>query len=165
MLQMSSLEFLFRGIPESFLLIFMSYLFAHKKVDKKLCLISTIVYSITVYLVRLLPIHFGVHTMMLMMIYIIIIVSINRIPINNVISSILIGMIVLTMCELINLFVLDKWLKFNMEFLQKNPLMKTWCFMPSLLLFGVIDLILYIFVYKSEKMSKKCLKLQAYEIK
>jgi hypothetical protein len=155
MLQISPLELLLRCIPESFLLIFVSYLFSYKKLNKRIWLISSVLLTVITYLVRLLPIHFGVHTIIVMMIYIVITVLINEIPINKAIFSILTAMIMLTMCELINLFILDKCLNINMKILLNKPLMKTLYFMPSLFLFGTIDLILYIFIYKSKKSIQK----------
>ncbi len=151
MLQLSPLEFLLRAIPESFLLIFASYLFARKKINKKPYFISGSLFSIASYSVRQLPIHFGVHTIIIMIIYIVIIVFINDIPINKAISSILSGMIILLVCEWINLFVLNDCLKINVQMLLNKPLIKTLYFMPSLILFSCIIWLFYLLTNKTKK--------------
>lgn len=155
MLQISPLEILFRGVPESFLLIFISYLFTHKKVNKKLCFISSVLLAVITYLVRMLPIHFGVHTIIMMIIYIIVIVVINQIPINKAISSILSGTIMLLICEWINLFILDGWVRVNIEVILKKPLMKILYFIPSLILFACMIWVLRVLINKTKKEDSK----------
>lgn len=155
MLQVSLMEIFLRGIPESVLYIFVSYLFAKKKINKKSYFVSSILFAIAAYLVRKLPIHFGVHTIVIMMIYIIINILINKIPIDKAISSILSGMILLLICEWINLFILNDYLKVNIQVMMNHPLMKTLYMMPSLILFICFIYLFYIFVYKNKKEDSK----------
>lgn len=151
MIQVSLLEVFLRGIPESLLYIFISYLFARKKINKKSYFVSSILFAITVYLVRKLPIHFGVHTIVIIIFYIIINILINKIPIDKSISSILSGTIVLLICEWINLFILNDYLKINIQIMINHPLMKSLYMMPSLVLFICFIYLLYIFVYKNKE--------------
>ncbi|NMM61318.1 hypothetical protein HBE96_01115 [Clostridium sp. P21] len=108
-------------------------------------------FAITVYLVRKLPIHFGVHTIVIIIFYIIINILINKIPIDKSISSILSGTIVLLICEWINLFILNDYLKINIQIMINHPLMKSLYMMPSLVLFICFIYLLYIFVYKNKE--------------
>jgi hypothetical protein len=152
---MSPLEYGLRADTESLILIFVSYLFARKKINKKFYFTSSVLFSIASYSVRRLPIHFGVHTIIIMMIYIVIIVFINDIPINKAIFSILSGTIILLICEWINLFVLNDCLKINVEILLNKPLIKTLYFMPSLILFLCIIWLIHMLMNKTKKEGSK----------
>lgn len=153
MLQLSPLEFILRSIPESFLYIFVSYLFASKKINKKDYFVSSILFAITAYLVRRLPIHFGVHTIIIMIVYVVVNILINKIPIDKAISSILSGMILLGICEWINLFILNDYLRVNIQVVVTHPLMKTLYMMPSLILFMLF--VVGLFIYKNKKKDHK----------
>lgn len=155
MLQLVPLEFFLRSIPESFLYILISYLFASKKINKKNYFVSSMLFAVTAYLVRRLPIHFGVHTIIMAIIYITINVFVNKIPIDEAISSILIGAILLLTCEWINLFILNDFLKISIQIIASNPMMKTLYMMPSLILFACLILILYLFIFKNKKKDQK----------
>lgn len=155
MLGLVPLEFFLRCIPESLLYICVSYLFARKKIDKKSYFISSMLFAIVSYLVRKLPIHFGVHTIIIMIIYIIINILVNKIPIDKSISSILSGIILLLTCEWINLFILNNYLNINIQTMMNHPLMKILYMMPSLILFACFIYLLYIFVYRNKKEDQK----------
>lgn len=144
MIQLVPMEFFLRTIPESLLYIFISYLFAKKSINKKEYFISTILFAIATYLIRELPIHFGVHTIIVMMIYVIISISVNKIPIDKAISSILIGIMGLLTCEWINLFILNHYLKISIQAMEHNPMMKTLYMMPSLILFACFICLIYL---------------------
>ncbi|WPC44823.1 hypothetical protein [Clostridium sp. JS66] len=150
MIKLSILEFFFRSIPEAFIFVFASLLFTKKTIDKKTWFISSIFYSIVVYLVRLLPIHLGVHSIILIMIYIVISVLINKVTINKSIFCTLIEFSILSICELTNLFILG-WLKVDIQGMLSNPIKKVLYFTPSLILFCSIAALFYIVLYKNRK--------------
>ncbi|AKN29303.1 hypothetical protein Ccar_00010 [Clostridium carboxidivorans P7] len=150
MIKLSVFEFFCRGIPEAFIFVLASLLFTKKKIDKKNLFISSILYAITVYLVRMLPIHLGVHSIILIMIYIVISVLINKITINKSIFCTLIEFSILSICELTNLFILG-WLKVDMQGMLSNPAKKVLYFIPSLILFSSILALFYIVICKNRK--------------
>ncbi|MBC2579789.1 hypothetical protein [Clostridium sp. DJ247] len=143
MLKLSILEFLFRVIPESFTLIFAGYAFSSKVIDKKSFCISSIVLSVITYLVRMLPIHFGVHTIILLIIYMLTTVTINKIDIIKSLSAGLISAILMYTCEWVNAFIITDIFKKNLDTIMKNHLMKLLYFSPSLLLFAIIIIFIY----------------------
>ncbi|AKN34075.1 hypothetical protein Ccar_00015 [Clostridium carboxidivorans P7] len=110
-------------------------------------------FAIISYLVRKLPIHFGVHTIIIILIYIMVNVLINKIPIDKAISSVLSGVIVLLICEWINLFILNDYLKVNIQVMEDNPMMRTLYMMPSLILFVCFISLLYLWL-KIKKRNK-----------
>ncbi|WP_010234106.1 hypothetical protein [Clostridium arbusti] len=141
MLKLSALEFFFRTIPESFLIVVIAYLFANKKICKSRFIIASLIIALITYGVRLLPISFGVNTIINMMIFIVIALYIIKIPINVSIFSIFISVILISLCEwlnailLINVFKIDE---FNSSYL------KFICNLPSLIMFAIMVYIIYI---------------------
>lgn len=149
MLKLLPIEFFLRLIPESFILILAAYAFSCKKPEKKLFCISSILLSVATYLIRLLPIHFGVHTIILIVIYVLISVNINKIDIIKSISAGLISSIILFLCEWINVLILTKILKLDIDFIFKPPVSKILYSLPSLVLFSaVVMLVFYINVLR-----------------
>jgi hypothetical protein len=145
MLNLSLLDLFLRLLPEGFLLMFAAYALSGKKVDKKNLCISSILFMIIIFFVRKLPIHFGVHTILLFIVYTSIAVWINKIELMKAISSVLISTIIMLVGEGINGFMLDK-LGVKLDVVFKDPLMKNLYFLPSLLIFLVIILIIKRFI-------------------
>lgn len=150
MLKITIVELLFRAIPESLLFIWTSYMIAHVNVEKKRYFIASVLSAISTYFIRMLPINFGVNIVISTGVLIIITASINKIPIMKAISSIMISSILLSICESLNVFVLN-WLKVDMQIIVDKPLIKILYFTPSLILFGIIILLLYILKYRKKR--------------
>lgn len=142
MLKLTPMEFIFRGIPESFLIVLVACIFCNKSISKKSIAGATIILAISTYLVRLLPIMFGVHTVLISIIFILIGIYILNISINRAILSILVSIISIIVCELINTYVVMYILKIN-KF--KNDILKIIYDTPSLIMFMIIVFVLFKF--------------------
>lgn len=143
MLKLSLLELFFRAIPEAFILVLASYAFSDRSIDKlKFCLSSVLLGMLT-FIIRMLPIHFGVHTIILIGIYVLISVKINKLDVLKSISAVLISSIVLFFCEWINVFVLTYVFKYNIEIAFRNQFEKVLYGSPSLLLFSFIIILVF----------------------
>lgn len=143
MLKLTLTEFFLRSIPESFLLVLLVYLISNKNFKNKDYFISAVILSASMYLVRALPIQFGIHTIIIIMIFIVINHLISKIPVKKSIASSMISMITLAICESVN-FLLLSFAKVNMEMLSVNIALRMIYFMPSLILLAVISYILYL---------------------
>jgi hypothetical protein len=88
--------------------------------------------------VRLLPINFGVHIIINLMIHIFLLVQINGIDVFKAVATSLIAVIILLLCEWLNFLILDKGLRISAEIYSKDALAKELYFLPSLLLFFLI---------------------------
>lgn len=157
MLKLTALEFFLRTIPESFLCVLISYLFANRNIQKKPYVISSLLFAVATYLVRLLPIDFGIHSLIAFALYILICVFINKIPVNKAISSILFIGIFLTFCEWVNVIILVDILKVDIQVVFINPALKTLCLMPSLILFALFVLLLHRYTKFKREGSKNVL--------
>lgn len=151
MLKLSALEFFLRTIPESFLLVLVAYIFSNEKISKQRFIGASLILSIATYLIRLLPISFGVNTIINMLIFIIIGIYVLKIPINVSILSIFISVIVLSFCEWLNAAMLVKIFNVN-KF--TNSLTRFIYDLPSLIMFILIVFILYKFMNKIRRILK-----------
>lgn len=154
MLKLTLIEFIFRGIPEAFILIFAGYAFAGKKPEKNKFFITSILLAVAAYLVRMLPIHFGVHTIILLVIYVLVSVNINKIDTFKAISAGLSGAIILFLCEWINVFMLTEVLKINIDIAFKSYLKKCLYLSPSLILFAAVIMVVFYVNCSRRKVTK-----------
>ncbi|MDK2918374.1 MAG: hypothetical protein PWQ37_1107 [Candidatus Petromonas sp.] len=153
MLRLSLLELFLRLIPEGIIISFALYILSNVKIDKKKLLISGVIFGISIYLIRLLPIHFGVHTILLIIIYIVISVNFNKINLLKAISSSLVTLMILSACDFINFFMIVHVFNISIEYLLKDPLTKTLLGLPGLGLFFIIILVFYKIKYKNSEES------------
>ncbi|GAA0182397.1 hypothetical protein SH2C18_47840 [Clostridium sediminicola] len=155
MLKLTVLEFLLRTIPESFISVLISYLISNTKIQKKTYIISSLLFAVATYLIRLLPIDMGVHSLIIFSAYIPICVIISKIPINKAIFSIMSAALVLILCELVNVFIIVNIFKINVQTALVNPVLKTVYLMPSLFLYILFALLLYKYTMIKRK-GEKC---------
>ncbi|AUM94237.1 TPA: hypothetical protein LA742_003611 [Clostridium botulinum] len=141
MLKISVIELLIRTLPECFLLIFIIQTFSNSKMNKNKYLLSSILLSIIVYLIRLLPIHYGVHTILNLIAIIVICIFINKITPIKAISCSLILSIFLAVSEALNLYFINKIFAENIENIFKDPLKKSIYLMPSIIMLIIIVLL------------------------
>lgn len=149
MLRLTLLQFFLRGIPEIILTVWAIYVFSFKEILIKPFVISSFLFTITVYIVRLLPIHYGVHTIIIVSFYILINFFISKISINKSISAAFLSIILLSTSELINMMILDLS-NINLNSIGTNSIsgiLYTWI---SLFIFGSIIFVFYKTAYKSK---------------
>ena len=148
MLNLSGIEFFFRGLPEGFLFIFAVYAFSHKKLKIKNFLFSGIIIAIIVYLIRMLPIHFGVHVLVSMIFIIYVSVIINGIDIKESIKGTMLVILLEFLCEMVNVFIIQKLIKHDIDMIFIDPILKVKYGIPSLVLLGLI-------IFSYYKLNKK----------
>lgn len=145
MSQHDILLLILRMIPEAFLLIYSIYSFTFTKVDIKKILLSSLVGGIVVYFIRMLPVHFGVHTIISIMLYIILAIKINNIEMFKAIASTLAAIIIIFISDFILLIFYTKILHLSSELLFGETWITAISGIPSLILFYyMVRLITYI---------------------
>ena len=149
MLKLPLLEIVLRGIPEEFLLIFAMYAFSKTAINIKRYIISSIFMIILIYLIRLLPIQFGVHTIIGLIASIVLTVNINKIPIIKSIQASIIAMIVETISEGINIFMIKYIFKLDVNYVFNEPILKILYGIPSLLIFGIVVTLCYLRTFRN----------------
>lgn len=151
MLKLSALEFFLRAIPESFLIIFAVYAFSKTAIEVKRYSLSSIIFSIMIYIIRLLPIHYGVHTILGIILIIILTVNINKIDIIKSIQAVILTVILQFICEGINIFIIQNIFKMDINYVFNKPVLKILYGIPSLIIFGCIIIMYYTKVLKRKR--------------
>ena len=142
MLKVSLIDFLLRIIPEALLFVWASHLLSKTKIEFIRYFSSSIIIAIAGYLIRFLPIDFGIHVILNIFVFLIISIKINRLKVVKAIP-ISIGVFVIeSICESLNMMLLTNILHYDLSFILKNNIIKLVSFIPSLILFIIINLML-----------------------
>lgn len=131
-----------RLFPEAFLFIYSIYRLTNTKPDYKMILKSSIIASCVIYVLRLLPIHFGVHTILAIMLYILLAVKINKIEIHKAIASTLVAMISLFISDFTIVLIYTKIFKLSSDIIFGQTWVATALGLPSLFIFYLIILLI-----------------------
>lgn len=149
MLKIGVIELLMRLTPESFLLIFIVQAFSNSKISKNKYILSSILLATTIYSIRLLPIHYGVHTILNIIAIVLICIFINEVTPIKAISYSLILSIFLALSEVLNLYFIYKIFGENVVDIFENPLKKSISGIPSMIM--LIITVLFIFKIKNRR--------------
>lgn len=144
MIKLSLFEFVVRTIPEEFLFVLAVHAFSKTSINLKKYLWSGVLFSFAVYLIRLLPIQLGIHTILNLIIIIVLTSFINKI---DVIKSIRAGIIIFILgfiFEGINVSFVQFVLKKDLNSIMNNSILRTLYGMPSLILFGIFIISYYL---------------------
>ena len=153
MLKLQPIEFFLRTIPEGFLFIFAIYVFSQINIDRKKYLISSLLFSTSVYIIRLLPINYGVHMILSVLVLSFISIVYNKIDAIQSIKSIIILYIIQLISEAVNVVLLNL-MKLDLDKLFKDPVKKSILGLPSLLITLTIIIIFYLINKKRRKLKK-----------
>lgn len=145
-------EFIFGYILQAFAFVLGVYAFNHQKIEiKKYVLLSAILFIIS-YFVRLLPISFGVHTVLFLLILLIICIFIVKMPIYITIRSILLLTVLLLVTEMGNVAIMINILgQKNFERMMAIPLEKAIVGLPGALTFAILIILSYFILNKPTK--------------
>lgn len=141
MLHISFFELIVRTIPESFLFVFAIYVFANKKLDFKKYIISSIELAIGTFFIRKLPISYGIHTIINIILLVFICNFFNKINTLECIKGGIFTAIILFFSEAINLFLIQLKVGDNVTSIFRDPVLKTIYGIPSLIIFLLVILL------------------------
>jgi branched-subunit amino acid transport protein AzlD len=142
MLKPEPIEFLLRGLPEGFLLILGIYVFSREKINKSNYFISSIVASIVIFFIRELPISYGVHTIIIIILLILLSVFYNNIDSYRAVRSAITILILQYLSEALNLLFL-KMIGLDLNIIFENPIMKNVAGIPSVIINGIVIYLFY----------------------
>ena len=154
MLKLSLIEVLLRGIPEGFLIIFAVYAFSKTVINIKRYIITSIISIISIYLIRLLPIQYGVHTILNTMLILLLAVSVNKIDIIKSIQASLMTLLLEFVCEGINMLIIKYIFKVDILYVLSEPSLKVIYSIPSLLIFAAIVCTYYFSLARRKKLRE-----------
>lgn len=152
MLKVTILELCFRGFPECLLSIWAINLINMKKLNKKIWVLLSAVFAIAVYLVRMLPIQYGVHTLITVIFFVTSAYYISHISLVKAISSTLIVITLLSICEFLNFVIILYVFKMNIQKMFSVTWEKILATLPSLILF-ICFILIFNFVNRRNVMK------------
>ncbi len=141
MLKLQFIQIFLLGFPETFLCFWAINYINNNKIQLKVLFITSFIIDVIIYFVRLLPILYGAHTIISIVLFIIFTYKITNISLVRTISSCLIIMILMSFCEFFPIFIVE-FFNFNLQNVFSNPLFEVILFFPSLVIF-VLFIILY----------------------
>ncbi len=153
MLKLSALEFFLRAIPESFLIIFAVYAFSKTTMEVKRYSLSSIIFSVMIYIIRSLPIHYGVHTVLGIIVSILITVNINKIDVIKAIQAVIITITLQFICEGINVFIIQNVFHADINYVFNNSTLKILYGIPSMIILACIVILYYIKLAKRKELK------------
>jgi hypothetical protein len=153
MLRLTWFEFFVRAIPEQFLFVLAIHAFSKIRIDLKKYLLSGMLAAIMLYLIRLLPIQYGVHSLVSLIILIVIVSYINKIDIIKSIRSGIVSFILCFILEGINVVFIQFVLKMDLNSIMNNHILKTITGLPSLIVFGIVVIAYYYRLSKREELQ------------
>lgn len=99
------LQFIFVYFLQSIIFVFCLYVLSGKSVDRRKFLSTSIVFMLGTLLIRALPIHFGVHTLICMLLLILLGNKMLALSIYTAIKASLFALIILLSLESLNVFL------------------------------------------------------------
>lgn len=150
MLEISLIELIGRTIPEGLFFVWAFYTLLQIKIELNKYFLSAILIIILICGVKLLPIHFGIHTLLIMVGTVTINIVINKI---DIIKSILvtIGVIIIEfVSEIIDLAILQYLFKVDTAYIFSNSKLKVLYGLPTFLFFTFFVVALKFLVNKIE---------------
>jgi hypothetical protein len=146
-------EFLLGYALQGFSIVLGAFAFNRRKIVFKKYILASSLVTIISYLVRLLPISFGVHTILNMLFMFLICVIVLRIPAYSTIRSALIITVLLLICEMADVAVMISFLgKARFENLMLDSLNKAIIGLPGTVLFVLLVTSAYFyFNYQTKK--------------
>lgn len=153
MLKISLFEFIVRGIPEEFLFVLAVHAFSKTGINLKKYLLSGTLFWVLSYLIRSLPIEYGINTILCLIALIILVTFINKIDISKAIRAGLIMVILEFVFEGINIYILQFVLNKNIGILFSDPIKKTLYGLPSVILFGIFVITYYRILSKRKELK------------
>lgn len=151
MLNEMIITILLRGIPEAFIHMYAMYAFANKEIHKKRYILSSIVLAFMMVLISKLPISYGIHSILVVMVIIGLGIMGNQLEIIYCTSVAIINMIIQFLTEGINVLFIEKVLKMELASAMAYPLQKALYGIPSLVMFFLIIWIISRWIGKGQR--------------
>ncbi len=152
--EISLLAAIFQGIPESIALFFIILVLLRSEVNWKIILILGILNTIFMYFFRSLPLAFGIHTVLLVIISFFMLKYITGYGIIKIIPPIIIAFTLLISYEFFFYYLYCKILGLNMEVIWGNDLFRIISGIPHIILLFLTGAII-LFIRKEKKILKR----------
>ena len=134
---------LIRAIPEAIGIILLCLAIINEKVDLKSVLKTSLLYGLLAFVLRMLPLKYGINILLIVILETLLISIILKIKIQKAFKGILISIMVVTILEMITLTFIQYILKLNMQTLSSSGVSTMLAGLPSILGVYIIAFIIY----------------------
>ena len=147
------IDILLRLIPEGLIIILAGYAISKKSVNIKPYLLSSIIFALITFLVKILPVSTALPMILSAITAVLLLVFINKIKVIHAVISTIICLLLSVLFEGLNIFMLEKIFSIgtNEIYNNANPVFKQLVMLPSLLLFAAVVIIYYFIMIKITK--------------
>lgn len=143
-----------RTLPESILFMLAGFIFLNLKIDKLKILKIGLLFGVIVSAIRTLPISYGIHTILGMIVGGVVLTKIANLPIVQPVMATCGIFIALALSEGIYMAIANILLKISTDDLMQRNIKGAILTMPSLLIFMIIVIIMKFIVFKINSKSK-----------
>lgn len=148
MLQLHWIEIFLRLIPEALLMIWGIHVLARKRINIKNYMLSSVILALLTFLIRRLPIYFGIHTLIIIILTMVIVVAMG-IPIIKAMYGSLLMFLIFTLSEFLNMVILHL-LNINTNIQFENPIIKDMYGIPSLIIICIVIIAIRYFIKRKD---------------
>jgi hypothetical protein len=152
---LTELVYFIGSILSGVVVLLLIYMFSGKRIDKNRFIISSIILGICTYIVRLLPIHFGIHTLIILMLIVLISVVFLKIEIFKAIVAGILIMILMYICDILTVVTLTYVFKVSQNALLSRCLNTALIGLPPTIFTFVFGYILIYFLKKIKRVKKE----------
>ncbi|MBS3970209.1 MAG: hypothetical protein KGZ94_08855 [Clostridia bacterium] len=144
------LSAIFQGIPESTALVFLTLVFLRAKLNWSSILFLGVLQTAAAFLIRMLPLAFGVHTVILILILASLIAYVSKREIIKVIPAAIVSFVMLLLFEFAIFKTLMSMFDISFDMLIKNKLLKIAIATPQWVLLFLTGFIIQYFRGKNK---------------
>ena len=152
MLEATILDLIARGIPEAFLFVLSAYTFSKIAIDKGPYVISSILYAVIIFIVRNLPINYGVHTVIGVITLIVLNISVNKFELIKAIKVSIFTFILEFICEGVDILIIIYVFGLDMNNAFRDNITKLLYSSPSLIIFAMFVFSYYFILLKRKEL-------------
>ncbi|TEB05379.1 hypothetical protein Psch_02420 [Pelotomaculum schinkii] len=140
---MPILSFLFYSLPESCLIFTFGLLIIGKKPGVPKTVLATIISALFSYIVRMMPIMFGIHTIIWAVIIFILFKYLFKLTMRQAFVATMLSLGTLIALEISVTHLLESKLGLTLEKIWGNPILRTILPLPQLVIWSIITLFIY----------------------
>ena len=148
------IDILVRLIPEGLIIMLAGYAISKKAVTIKPYLLSSVLFALITFLVKMLPVSAVLPTILSATTAVLLLALINKIKVIHAVISTIVCLMLSVLFEGLNMFILEKLFSIGTnEIYYTTPVFKELVMLPSLLLFAAVVITFYFIMMKVAKKS------------
>ncbi len=132
------LALLIQGLPENIALVSLAFVLAKIPLQWKKILFIAVVSVIIAYFVRLLPIGFGIHTILIVEVLFLLLIKLGKATVINALRASLISLVILTVVEMVCLNLIVYISGIPLETLFANTATRILVALPQVVIISII---------------------------